>query len=139
MFEMTRCKKYFPRLTLLMLVIAFIPLTAFGDSEALSLKGDVKSGGQMYNTVCKGCHGVSIAPNLRGVLGRTIASESKFPNYTDALKALQPGTWTKEKLDGFLTDPTKFAPGTNMIQTIPDAQKRADMLAFFEIFVPRKK
>ncbi|MGH1472361.1 MAG: c-type cytochrome [Cellvibrionaceae bacterium] len=112
--------------------------TAYSDSEALALKGDVKSGGQMYNTVCKGCHAVSIAPNLRGVLDRPIASVSSFPNYTDALKALQEKSWTKENLDAFLIDPTKFAPGTNMIQKIPDDQKRADMLAFFEIFVPRK-
>ncbi|MGI1677293.1 MAG: hypothetical protein K6L75_01055 [Cellvibrionaceae bacterium] len=139
MLEQTYAKKYLFALSMLTLAVICLPISAFSETEALTLKGDVKSGGQMYNNVCKGCHGVSIAPNLRGVLGRSIASESSFPNYTDALKAIQDKTWTKKNLDAFLIDPTVFASGTNMIQKIPDAQKRADMLAFFEIFVPRKK
>ena len=96
------------------------------DDPALQLKGNPRQGSLMFNNVCKGCHGVSIAPDLRGVVGREIASQPDYKNYTDAIKALRGNVWTKEKLSEWLTGPSEIAPGTAMVQTIPDSQARAD-------------
>ena len=102
------------------------------------LVGDVKAGSEIYNAVCKGCHGVSIAPTLRGVVGRPIAS-TDFAGYSEGLKAKQAMTWTPENLDTFLTAPLEFAPGTLMVQTIPEPQKRANIIAFLEKLPPPRK
>jgi len=39
-------------------------------------------------------------------------------------------------LDAFLTSPTTFAPGTLMAQTIPEAQRRADLIAYLASLSP---
>ena len=67
--------------------------------------------------VCRGCHATStgtssIGPNLAGVVGRDIATLSKYA-YSQALLQ-QTGDWSEEALDTYLTDPQAFAPGTSM-------------------------
>lgn len=98
--------------------------------------GNMRAGAQIYNAVCKGCHEVSIAPTLRGVLNRPIASVESFTGYSEGLKSKSDLTWTKENLSLFLIDPGKFAPGTQMVQMIPELQKRADLIAFLEALPP---
>jgi cytochrome c len=98
--------------------------------------GDPQAGAELYNSVCKGCHGVSIAPTLRGVVGRRIASVESFPAYTEALKAKRDLTWTAESLDQFLQGPTQFAPGTLMTQVVSDPQVRADLIAYLATLPP---
>ncbi|GAB1260623.1 c-type cytochrome [Aurantivibrio plasticivorans] len=123
----------------LMLLTSSAIATGNNDDPALALTGNVKSGSKIYSTICKGCHGVSIAPTLRGVIGRTVASEPNYPNYSDAIKAKQPMTWSKENISRFLIAPQKFIPGTQMVQIIDDPQKRADIVAFLEILPPPRK
>jgi len=97
---------------------------------------DPEAGGELYNSVCKGCHGVSIAPTLRGVIGRRIASVASFSGYSEALKARQEQTWTEANLDAFLLAPAKFAPGTLMTQEVPDAKTRAALIAYLATLPP---
>jgi cytochrome c len=104
--------------------------------SAAAADGDPEAGAQLYSSVCKGCHGVSIAPTLRGVVGRRIASIESFPGYTDALKAKRDLTWTPELLDQFLQAPAQFAPGTLMTQVVADPQVRADLIAYLAILPP---
>lgn len=120
------------------------PLAAFALAAVIAIpvsglraeEGDPDAGAELYNSVCKGCHAVSIAPTLRGVIGRRIASVESFPAYTPALKAKGDQTWTPELLDSFLQDPARFAPGTLMTQTVPDPQTRADLIAYIETLPP---
>lgn len=105
-------------------------------SSASDIVPDPEAGAETYNTVCKGCHGVSIAPTLRGVVGRRIASVATFAGYSDALKARSAMSWTEANLEAFLTAPGAFAPGTLMTQTIPDAQQRADLIAYLTTLPP---
>ena len=100
-------------------------------------EGDPEAGADLYNSVCKGCHGVSIGPTLRGVVGRRVASVESFQGYSDALKALKDKTWTPELLDKFLQGPGELAPGTLMTQVVPDAQTRADLIAYLATLTPR--
>ena len=98
--------------------------------------GDANAGAQTYRNVCNGCHWVSIAPTLRGIIDRPVASVATFYGYTDALKAKKDLTWSIENLNKFLSNPGEFAPGTDMVQTIADAQERADIIAFLKTLPP---
>lgn len=109
---------------------------AVAAASASDIVPDAEAGAETYNTVCKGCHGVSIAPTLRGVIGRPIASVASFAAYSDGLKAKSSMSWTEANLDAFLTAPATFAPGTLMTQTIPDAQRRADLIAYLGMLPP---
>jgi cytochrome c len=100
-------------------------------------EGDPDAGADLYNSVCKGCHGVNIGPSLRGVVGRHIASVESFQGYSEALKALKDRTWTPELLDKFLQGPAELAPGTLMTQVVPEAQTRADLIAYLATLTPR--
>jgi cytochrome c len=91
--------------------------------------GDPEAGAEVYRNVCKECHGGSVAPPLRGVVGRHIASGPDF-DYSDALLAKKDLIWSKENLDTFLSSPQDFAPGTDMKKKDLTAQNRADVIAY---------
>lgn len=90
-------------------------------------------GAQIFNQRCHACHAVEagqpslIAPNLHGVVGRK-AGTVEF-RYSPALK--DSGiTWTGERLDEFLTGPSKLVPGTRMVVSIPDPVQRKAVIAY---------
>ena len=116
------------------LLAMFLLLAAM--APACAEEGDAEAGADLYNSVCKGCHGVNIGPTLRGVVGRRIASVESFQGYSAALKALKDRTWTPELLDKFLQGPGELAPGTLMTQVVPDAQTRADLIAYLATLTP---
>ncbi|ODS01658.1 hypothetical protein AUC69_05170 [Methyloceanibacter superfactus] len=110
---------------------------ASGQPEILALiatadpaKGEAGAG------LCKVCHTVDkggatmVGPNLWGVVGHKIAAHEGF-TYTPALKKHEGEEWTYENLDHWLTNPQAFAAGTTMaFPGIPDAQKRAEVIAY---------
>jgi len=97
--------------------------------------GDPEAGAEVYRNVCKECHGGSVAPALRGVIGRHIASAPDF-DYSDALLAKKDLTWSKDNLDTFLSSPQDFAPGTEMKKKDLTAQNRADVIAYLASLPP---
>lgn len=88
---------------------------------------------------CQSCHnfaegaGAKVGPDLYNVVGRPIAGKEGFA-YSDALKKHDPNgqaDWTYQKLDEWLTNPKKFAPGTKMtFNGIDNPQDRADLIAY---------
>jgi Cytochrome c2 len=109
-----------------------------GAAEAAqdALVPDEEAGAEIYAAQCRGCHTVSIAPTLRGVADRRIASVADFGGYSEALKAKGDQVWTAENLDAFLAAPQDFAPGTRMVLAVPDAQARADVVAYIRLLPP---
>jgi cytochrome c len=109
---------------------------AAGQPEVLGLMATADPAkGEAGAALCKVCHTVDkggatlIGPNLWGVVGHDIAAHEGF-SYTAALKG-KDGEWTYEQLDAWLTNPQAFAPGTTMaFPGIPDAKKRADVIAY---------
>lgn len=102
-------------------------------------EGDIEAGAETYAAQCKGCHTVSIAPTLRGVADRPIASVAAFGGYSDGLKARSGETWTAANLNAFLTAPATFAPGTRMVMTLADPQARADVVAYIRSLPPPRE
>ena len=91
--------------------------------------------GEADTALCKVCHtfdkggAVLVGPNLYDIVGKKIAAQEGV-NYTPALKAKE-GEWTFENLDAWLANPQAFAAGTTMIfPGVPDAKKRAGVIAF---------
>ena len=104
-----------------------------------SLVGDPDRGADQFEATCAECHGAAAtAPTLRGIVNRPVASIATFYGYSEALKAKQPMTWTVENLNAYLKSPPKFAPGNLMDREYPDAQMRADIIAFLATLPPPK-
>ncbi len=100
------------------------------------LKTADAAAGEKVFSKCKACHNVEgkngTGPHLNGVVGRPAASVADY-NYDDALNKLNPEPWTPEHLNGFLTNPKKYAPGTKMsFAGLPKVQDRANIIAWLE-------
>jgi len=97
-------------------------------------KPDAAVGRANFDILCKGCHSVSNlarGPNLKGVVGRRIASAKGY-EYSEAFKAKGRLRWDEKTLDQFLAKPTDFAPGTKMTLWEPNPEARASMIAYLK-------
>jgi cytochrome c2 len=92
------------------------------DTDLLAVKRRTPNvvGSAIVSENCLGCHHfgstnpADFAPSLSDLLNRPIASDTF--SYSPALRAKQKlGTWTPALLSEFLSDPFKFASGTNML------------------------
>lgn len=84
--------------------------------EELMAAADVEKGAKAFSK-CKACHKLedganSTGPHLFGIVDRAVGSVDGF-KYSGKLVAVA-DTWSAENLDGFLTNPKSFAPGTKM-------------------------
>jgi cytochrome c2 len=94
-------------------------------------KGDPARGQVVFEDHCSSCHALKDnlqGPHLGGVVGRKAGSVADA-DYTDAMKAAGL-VWTADKLDAFLTGPSKLVPGTAMSATVSDAAERRDLIAY---------
>ena len=92
-------------------------------------------GADAFGDNCAACHGLDatsnpVAPTLKGVAGRKVASLTDF-TYSAALKA-KGGVWTDDALDAFIKDPQASVPGTDMPSGEPDPVKRAAIIAYLK-------
>lgn len=97
------------------------------DAEAVAL------GDGYFRASCGSCHAADpdkpsyVGPNLAGIVGQQ-AGQREF-RYSPALK--NSGiTWTAEKLDAFLANPTGEVPGARMFVRTTDEAKRAAIVAY---------
>lgn len=103
--------------------------------EYASLTGDASSGKSSF-AQCRTCHVIDpgmnrVGPSLAGVVGREAGLVAGF-KYTDA-NTNSGITWTEEKLFQYLEKPQRVIPKTKMIFAgMPDAQKRADIIAYLK-------
>ena len=126
-------------LTLFPCVFALAGLSGRADEIA----GSAERGRAFFQTNCALCHASSSAPgaptsgqgpSLVGVVGRKAGSLVNF-GYSRAL-AESGLTWEPATLDHFLTNPSAAVPGTLMPVPVPQAQDRADLIAFLRTLVP---
>src|SRR5436190_24315440 len=103
----------------------------------LLAKADPKNGEQIAK-VCAACHTFNkggankIGPNLWGISEEAMA---EIPGYqfSAGMQGHKGEKWDPEKLNQWLWNPQSFVKGTKMtFAGIPDAQKRADVIAYLE-------
>ncbi len=115
----------------------------FATSTAPALADPVSDGQIAFRQACSACHNVtrdgrnSMGPNLFGVVGRKVGSAPGY-TYSKPLAADNTAgvTWTTDSLSTFLTAPQKAKPGTRMPVAVPDAAKRANLIAYLASLKP---
>ena len=114
-------------------LMLLVGLTAAVAPAARADEAQVAAGRAAFAT-CAVCHSaekgrIIVGPPLYGVVGRKAGSVADY-TYSPANK--NSGiTWTPEKLFQYLQGPQRVVPGTKMaFSGIPDAQKRADVIAY---------
>jgi cytochrome c len=103
-----------------------LPLLAAADAAA----------GEKAVRKCTSCHTLDeggankIGPNLWNIVGRPIASAGGY-SYSGDLQGKSGESWTYENLDGFLSKPKDWAPGTKMsFAGLKKVKDRADLIAY---------
>jgi cytochrome c len=108
--------------------------TALLTSVSLAMaKGDSERGQSLYQSRCTACHSLEyngVGPAHQGVFGRTAGKTSGYL-YSEALKSSKV-VWTDKMLNLWLADPEKFIPGQKMGISVPDANERADLIAYLK-------
>ena len=92
--------------------------------------GDPTHGKSLYQ-VCMGCHSLDeddVGPRHRGVVGRVAGTVPGYA-YSPALKNSHI-VWDRDTLDRWLTNPQGLVPGAKMFFAMPNAQDRADVIAY---------
>lgn len=119
------------------LMISVAALAAVGAvATTASAAGPDADHGKTVFARCAACHDLNtgktlLGPSLKGIVGRKAGSVAGFA-YSPAMKA-KAVTWNQATLDGFLTAPMKYVPGTRMpFAGIPVAQDRADLIAYLQ-------
>jgi cytochrome c len=103
--------------------------------EEMMASADIAKGAKIFKK-CGACHKLEegkngVGPYLYGVVGRDVASVDGF-GYSGILDKLD-GDWTAEALNGFLTKPKEYAPGTTMgFSGLKKPQDRADVIAYLD-------
>ena len=96
---------------------------------------DLEKGAKTFKK-CAACHKLEdgkngVGPHLYGVVNRAVGSAAGF-NYSGSLVAVAQ-VWSQENLNGFLTKPSKYAPGTKMsFNGLSKPKDRANLIAYLE-------
>lgn len=115
------------------LAAATLACASVAAAQTAPRSGDAGRGAALYTQRCSACHSIDanrIGPAHRGVVGRHAARAEGFA-YSAALRRLDV-VWTRENLQRWLAGPPAMAPGTSMGINVPDAQDRADIIAYLE-------
>lgn len=94
---------------------------------------DVAAGEKIF-TKCKACHKVDgsngTGPHLNGVVDRPAGTVEGFA-YSDAILAMASAPWAPDALNGFLTNPKTYAPGTKMgFAGLAKVEDRANVISY---------
>lgn len=109
-------------------------------SASACAAGDAEQGRALYQSHCSACHSLDYngaGPAHRGVMGRAAAQAAGF-DYSAALRHSKL-VWNEESLDRWLADPERTVPGQRMGVSVPDAQQRADLIAYLRQYAGSTK
>ncbi|MGH3428653.1 MAG: c-type cytochrome, partial [Mycobacteriales bacterium] len=122
-----------PRSLAVMLAAAVVILataSVYAVTAAGKRVGDPAHGKAVYQA-CMGCHSLDdddVGPRHRGVVGRPAGTVPGYA-YSAALKNSHI-VWDPDTLDRWLTNPQALVPGAKMFFAMPNAQDRADVIAY---------
>lgn len=118
-------------------VLLILPLAACGDRDAMTSTSNLDPHQQQLRrafATCAGCHDVHperghrFGPNLHGVMGRTAGSVPGY-HFSEAMRASDI-IWDAQTLDAFLASPTRQIPGTRMVNSTTDPERRQAIIEY---------
>ena len=125
------------RLSLAVLLFLSAGLVVSAWAESSDDAALIAKGKRIY-LKCQSCHDITetkldrIGPNLKGIVGRKVASVEGFPRYSKTLRALN-SVWDDESLSAWLEDPESMTPGTTMAFIgIPKPEDRKALIAYMK-------
>jgi cytochrome c len=104
-----------------------------GGEATLAGEGDAVRGKAVFEKRCTGCHAMEVdreGPRLAGLFGRKAGSVTGF-TYSAGLKS-SGITWNDATLERWLSDPDMVVPNNNMSFSVPKAEERRDLVAYFK-------
>jgi cytochrome c len=118
------------KLALVLTVLAASPSPA-------PAQGDPALGEVLYRP-CRACHMIGdgavnrVGPHLNGLVGRPVGAVAGYEFSEDMAEAGAAGaTWSEAALDGFLSGPRDYFPGTRMVfRGIRSDEDRAHLIAY---------
>ena len=113
--------------------LSMLGKSAGGTEAALGGEGDAARGEAVFEKRCTGCHAMDSdreGPRLKGVYGRKAGSVAGF-NYSAGLKK-SGVTWSDATLERWLSDPDIVVRDNNMSFSVPKAEERRDLIAYFK-------
>ncbi len=101
-------------------------------------EGDAVKGKEAF-AKCAICHTFdknAVGPELKGIVGRKAASVADYA-YSPGMKKLgeEGFVWTPENIDKWISNPKAMLPDSPMAQLfqgVPDAQERANIIAYLK-------
>jgi len=118
------------------LVLALLAAPLSADELAHRLALAEPDRGRVVFGPCRICHSLDparrpgLGPALAGVFGRVVGSQENFPGYSATFRDAQ-FVWTPKLMYNWLADPMGYYPGSSMMSLgVPDAQDRADLIAW---------
>tara|TARA_R110002124_G_scaffold222864_1_gene388253 strand:+ start:2627 stop:2992 length:366 start_codon:yes stop_codon:yes gene_type:complete len=108
-----------------------------GFAQQVMPPGDPAKGRLVFGP-CRTCHyaeaamGHNNGPNLHRIFGKVVGKQAGFDYYSEAFRSAR-FVWTPELMFVWLENPmAKFPTSTMMSLGVPDAQQRADLIAFLK-------
>ena len=95
--------------------------------------GNADHGRALYQARCTACHSIEYngaGPAHKGVFGRKAGHAPGF-SYSKALRD-SGVVWKEDTLARWLANPEAFIPGQKMFVQTPDANDRADLIAYLK-------
>jgi len=95
--------------------------------------GDAERGQSLYQSRCASCHSIEyngVGPAHQGMYGRKAGSAPDY-RYSEAMQSATV-VWRDTTLDKWLAAPEQLVPGQKMGFMVPDAQDRADLIAYLK-------
>ena len=124
-------------LTLMLGAISAAVAQEFPGAGQLPLTGDPERGRLIFGA-CRTCHypeafmGHNNGPNLHRIFGKVAGKQQGFDYYSETFKNAR-FVWTPQLMFAWLENPMAMFPGSSMMSLgVPDAQRRADLIAFLQ-------
>ena len=104
-------------------------------AEELPLAGDAERGRLVF-APCRTCHypepamGHNNGPNLHRIFGKVAGKQPGYRYYSKTFREAE-FVWTPQLMYAWLEDPMRMFPESTMMSLgVPDAQARADLIAY---------
>ncbi len=122
------------------LLIGIITLLLIGPllaQDELPVPGNAERGRLVF-AQCRTCHyaeafmGHNNGPNLHRIFGKVAGKQEGFAYYSETFREAE-FVWTPAVMYAWLENPMRMFPESTMMSLgVPDAQQRADLIAFLK-------